>query len=94
MGMLPLDKWKVDALEEILPPYVTLLRGLVMRLRGDEGKCCLPLFLCQRQRGNTTRVNDSTNENAAVVTTETYLPLLDDPVVASAPPVRTMYLCY
>jgi hypothetical protein len=77
MGMLPLDKWKVDALEEILPPYVTLLRGLVMRLRGDEGKCCLPLFLCQRQRGNTaTRVNDSKNENAAVATTETYLPLL------------------
>jgi len=35
MGMLPLDRdmWKEEALEEILPPYVTLLRGLVARLR-------------------------------------------------------------
>ena len=78
MGMLPLDRWRADALEEILPPYVTLLRGLVMRLRGDEGKYCLPLFLCQRQRRNTlTNVDGNSNDNAAAVaTTETYLPLL------------------
>ena len=61
MGMLPLDQWKDEALEEILPPYITLLRGLVMRLRGDEGKCCLPLLVCQRE----------SNGNS-----ETYLPLL------------------
>jgi len=62
MGMLPLDQWKDEALEEILPPYITLLRGLVMRLRGDEGKCCLPLLVCQREsNGNNS---------------ETYLPLL------------------
>lgn len=61
MGMLPLDQWKDEALEEILPPYITLLRGLVMRLRGDEGKCCLPLLVCQRE----------SNGNG-----ETYLPLL------------------
>ena len=61
MGMLPLDQWKDEALDEILPPYITLLRGLVMRLRGDEGKCCLPLLVCQRE----------SNGNS-----ETYLPLL------------------
>jgi hypothetical protein len=49
MGILPLDQWKEEALEEILPPYVTLLRGLVTKLRGDEGKYCVPLLLCQRQ---------------------------------------------
>jgi hypothetical protein len=78
MGMLPLDRWRVDALEELLPPYVTLLRGLVMRLRGDEGRYCLPLLLCQRQRRNTlAKSNDNSNENTAEVdTTETYLPLL------------------
>ncbi len=78
MGMMPLDRWRADALEEILPPYVTLLRGLAMRLRGDEGKYCLPLFLCQRQRRNTlTNVNGNSNDNiTAVATTETYLPLL------------------
>ncbi|KAL7538726.1 hypothetical protein ACHAXR_008760 [Thalassiosira sp. AJA248-18] len=70
MGMLPLDQWKEDALEEILPPYITLLRGLVMRLRGDEGKCCLPLFLCQRMHGAT--VQDGKDSSA----TETYIPLL------------------
>jgi len=61
MGMLPLDQWKDEALEEILPPYITLLRGLVMRLRGDEGKCCLPLLVCQRDSNGSS---------------ETYLPLL------------------
>lgn len=50
MGILPLSQWKDDALEEILPPYVTLLRGLVMKIRGDEGRFCVPLLLCQRQR--------------------------------------------
>ena len=72
MGILPLDKWKEDSLEEILPPYITLLRGLVLRLRGDEGKSCLPLFLCQRQRHGRTTQADKRNDN----TEETYLPLL------------------
>jgi hypothetical protein len=49
MGILPLNQWKEEALEEILPPYVTLLRGLVMKLRGDEGRFCAPLLLCKRQ---------------------------------------------
>lgn len=49
MGILPLDQWKEEALEEILPPYVSLLRGLVMKLRGDEGRYCAPLLLCRRQ---------------------------------------------
>ncbi|KAL7531226.1 hypothetical protein ACHAWF_003678, partial [Thalassiosira exigua] len=47
-GILPLSQWKDDALEEILPPYATLLRGLAMRLRADEGKASLPLFLRRR----------------------------------------------
>lgn len=71
MGILPLDQWKDEALEDILPPYVTLLRGLVMKLRGEEGSCCVPLFLCQRQK--TNNINSDTTEST---TTETYMPLL------------------
>lgn len=87
MGMLPINRgeqWKDEALEAILPPYVTILRGLVMRLRGDEGESCLPLFLCRRRRRQRLRqskrhdddddvVNDDDGEDAA---TETYIPLL------------------
>jgi hypothetical protein len=61
MGMLPMNKgeqWKDEALEAILPPYVTLLRGLVLRLRGDEGESCLPLFLCRRRRRQRSRLRD------------------------------------
>ncbi len=58
----------------MLPPYVTLLRGLVMRLRGEEGRACLPLFLCQRPgRGQGSR---EAARDAFVEGTETYLPLL------------------
>ena len=77
MGIMPLNQWKDDALEEILPPYITLLRGLVMKLRDEEfGKCCLPLFLCQRQM----RLGHN-NAAAAVaqdedMNNETYMPLL------------------
>ena len=53
---------------------MTLLRGLVMRLRGEEGRACLPLFLCQRPgRGQGSRV---AARDAFVEGTETYLPLL------------------
>ncbi|KAL9186333.1 hypothetical protein ACHAXT_005571 [Thalassiosira profunda] len=71
MGIQPLDQWKADALEDILPPYITLLRGIVMRLRSEEGSCCLPLFLCQRQRPGSKASGDEDPES-----TETYLPLL------------------
>lgn len=47
MGILPFDQWKEEAVEEILPPYVTLLQGLVMKLKGDEGRYCAPLLLCR-----------------------------------------------
>lgn len=79
IGMLPLDldQWKDEALEDILPPYVTLLRGLVMKLRGDEGRSLLPLFLCRRRRrircGGTTAVDHREDLDS---TTETYLPVL------------------
>ena len=78
MGILPLDQWKEEALEEILPPYVTLLRGLVMRLRGDEGRSCLPLFLCKRPVRRQQHGPQAQDENgiASVGATETYLPLL------------------
>ena len=76
MGIMPLNQWKDDALEEILPPYITLLRGLVMKLRDEEfGKCCLPLFLCQRQmrlgHNNAAAVAQDEDMN-----NETYMPLL------------------
>lgn len=70
MGVLPLSQFSEDALEEILPPYITLLRGLVMRLRGDEGRCCVPLLLCQRQR----RFPGGQSVDGGP--TETYIPLL------------------
>ncbi|KAL7518829.1 hypothetical protein ACHAWX_003635 [Stephanocyclus meneghinianus] len=72
MGMLPLDQWKDDALEEILPPYVTLLRGLVIKLRGEEGRYCVPLLLCQRKARIGNGGKDGDDENS----TEAYLPLL------------------
>ena len=55
MGVLPLTQWKEDSLEEMLPAYVALLRGLIMRLRSSEecgGKRqgCLQLLLCQRSK--------------------------------------------
>jgi len=81
MGMLPLDQWKNEALEEILPPYVTLLRGLVMRLRGEAGRACLPLFLCQRPKRRSTNkamakaAQDNVDKNEDS-NTETYLPIL------------------
>ena len=71
MGILPLEQWKEELLEEILPPYITLLRGLVMRLRG-EGSCCLPLFLCQREM----RLTNNNQGAAQGEKHETYLPLL------------------
>ena len=75
MGMLPLDQWKGDSLEEILPPYVTLFRGLVMRVRGEEGGGCLPLFLCQRPKRRLHRSKAVQGELAdATASTETYLP--------------------
>lgn len=72
MGMLPLEQWKEEALEEILPPYVTLLRGLVMKLRGDDGRYCVPLLLCQRKARIGNGQTDGDDENS----TEAYLPLL------------------
>lgn len=72
MGMLPLDQWKDDALDEILPPYVTLLRGLVIKLRGEEGRYCVPLLLCQRKARIGNGGKDGDDENR----TEAYLPLL------------------
>ena len=78
MGIMPLNQWKDDALEEILPPYITLLRGLVMKLRDEGfGKCCLPLFLCQRQmrlgHNNAAAVVVAQDED---MNNETYMPLL------------------
>lgn len=70
MGVLPLSQWKEETLEEILPPYVSLLRGLVMKLRGEEGRFCVPLFLCQRQRMTLANHDDDSDE------TEAYMPLL------------------
>ncbi|KAL3790031.1 hypothetical protein HJC23_011387 [Cyclotella cryptica] len=72
MGMMPLDQWKEEALEEILPPFVTLLRGLVMKLRGEEGRYCVPLLLCQRKVRIGFSQSCSNDENS----TEAYLPLL------------------
>jgi hypothetical protein len=72
MGMLPLDQWKEEALEEVLPPYVTLLRGLVIKLRGEEGRYCVPLLLCQRKTRIGNGGTDGNDENS----TEAYLPLL------------------
>ena len=84
MGMLPMDRdqWKDEALEVILPPYVTVLRGLVLRLRGDEGESCLPLFLCRRrrrrrqQRPRQRKRHDDDAVDDGEVATETYIPLL------------------
>jgi hypothetical protein len=45
-----------------------------MRLRGDEGMCCLPLFLCQRRRHGGKAPDDENYDR--VLDTETYLPLL------------------
>jgi len=69
MGMLPLSQWREEALDEMLPPFVTLLRGLVMKLRGEEGRGLIPLLMCQRAKmgGNV----DGGEEES-----ETYLPLL------------------
>ena len=65
MGLLPLSQFTEEGLEELLPPFVTLIRGLVMRLKSVEGRSCLPLFLCKRPKLN----GDSEEQ------TETYLPL-------------------
>lgn len=66
MGIIPLDQWKEEALEEILPPYVTLLRGLVMKLRESNGSSCVPLLICQRQR----------RQKDGQIVEEAYFPLL------------------
>ncbi len=92
MGMLPLDwdQWKEEALEEILPPYVNLLRVLVARLRDDECGGVLPLFLCWRRQprgrirgggGGAAIVGaangrDDDNDGAPDPPTKVYLPLL------------------
>ena len=87
MGMLPMnrgERWKDEALEAILPPYVTILRGLVMRLRDDEGESCLPLFLCRRRRRQRSRQRkrhgndalDDDDDDGEDAATETYIPLL------------------
>jgi hypothetical protein len=70
MGMLPLDQWKKEALEELIPPYVTLLRGLVMKLKGNEGCFCTPLLMCQRQRTRGSGRNDEGDSS-----TEAYFPI-------------------
>jgi hypothetical protein len=102
MGMLPLDRdmWKEEALEEILPPYVTLLRGLVARLRDDEGGSVLPLFLCRRRRWRIRAGGDAVIAGAAGdrekdvaveedPPTETYLPLLTASVQVFCSPLGT-----
>lgn len=66
MGILPLDQWTEEALEEILPPYVTLLRGLVMKLRENNGSSCVPLLICQRER----------RQKDGQIIEEAYFPLL------------------
>ena len=72
MGMLPLSQWREEALDEMLPPFVTLLRGLVMKLRGEEGRGLVPLLMCQRAKmgGNVDEGEEEEEES------ETYLPLL------------------
>ncbi|KAL7491112.1 hypothetical protein ACHAWT_000563 [Skeletonema menzelii] len=74
MGMLPLSQWREEALDEMLPPFVTLLRGLVMKLRGEEGRGLVPLLMCQRTKmgGNGEGGEEEEEEG----TSETYLPLL------------------
>ena len=66
MGLLPLSQFTEEGLEELLPPFVTLIRGLVMRLKSVEGRSCLPLFLCKRPKSNGQSAEQ----------TETYIPLL------------------
>jgi hypothetical protein len=74
MGMLPLSQWREEALDEMLPPFVTLLRGLVMKLRGEEGRGLVSLMMCQRTKmgGNCGEGGEEKKEEES----ETYLPLL------------------
>jgi len=75
MGMLPLSQWREEALDEMLPPFVTLLRGLVMKLRGDEGRGLIPLLLCQRPSSSSSKSGGGGGDDKEG-TSETYLPLL------------------
>lgn len=66
-----------------MPQYVTLLLGLVMRLRGDEGRSCLPLFPVPTStadvNGRSAVVIDMTtvdNHEDLDSATETYLTIL------------------
>eukprot|EP00984_Skeletonema_dohrnii_P004038 scaffold1382_cov91-Skeletonema_dohrnii-CCMP3373.AAC.1 len=71
MGMLPLSQWREEALDEMLPPFVTLLRGLVMKLRGEEGRGLVPLLMCQR-----AKMGGNGDQGEEEEESETYLPLL------------------